>query len=113
MLFAGIAHAMGTRGEGGAGGGFAAIVPLLLMFVIFYFILIRPQQKQARKHQEFLRGLKTGDRVVTSGGVHGEVKGLTETTVTLEVADNVRIKVSRSAVTGSSLDAAATDRKTG
>jgi preprotein translocase subunit YajC len=98
-------------GQGGApdGGaaGFASFIPLVLMFVIFYFLLIRPQQKQAKKHQEFLRSLKAGDRVITSGGLHGVVTGLTETTVTLEVADKVRVKVSRAAVSGSSQEAAA------
>ena len=83
------------------------LLPILLMFVIFYFLLIRPQQKQARKHQDFIKNLKVGDRVVTTGGLHGEVKGLTETTVTLEVAEKVRVKVTRSAVSGSSQEAAA------
>jgi preprotein translocase subunit YajC len=82
------------------------LLPILLMFVIFYFLLIRPQQKTARKHQDFIKNLKIGDRVVTTGGLHGEVKGLTETTVTLEVAEKVRVKVTRSAVSGSSQDAA-------
>jgi preprotein translocase subunit YajC len=82
------------------------LVPILLMFVIFYFLLIRPQQKQARKQQEFIRNLKVGDRVVTTGGIHGEIKGLTETTMTLEIADKVRVKVTRSAVSGTSQDAA-------
>lgn len=106
FLFTGVAHAMGGKGEGGA-GGFAGLIPLLLMFVVFYFILIRPQQKQAKKHQEFVRNLKLGDRVVTSGGLHGEVRGLTDTTVTLEIADKVRVKVTRSAIGGSSQEAAA------
>jgi len=83
------------------------LLPILLMFVIFYFLLIRPQQKTARKHQDFIKNLKIGDRVVTTGGLHGEVKGLTETTVTLEVAERVRVKVTRSAVSGSSQEAAA------
>ncbi len=91
----------------------ASLVPLLLMFVIFYFLLIRPQQKQARKHQDFIRNLKPGDRVVTSGGMHGIVRGLTDTTVTLEIADNVRIKVTRSSVSGSVQEAAAPDAKSG
>jgi len=82
------------------------LIPILLMFVIFYFLLIRPQQKQARRHQEFIRNLKIGDRVVTTGGIHGEIKGLTETTLTLEIADKVRVKVTRTAVSGSSQDAA-------
>jgi preprotein translocase subunit YajC len=109
MITAGVAYAMGgSPGGGSAGGsGFLGFLPILLMFVIFYFLLIRPQQKQARKHQDFIRSLKVGDRVVTTGGIHGEIKGLTETTLTLEIADKVRVKVTRSAVTGSSQDAAA------
>jgi preprotein translocase subunit YajC len=83
------------------------LLPILLMFVIFYFLLIRPQQKQARKHQDFIKNLKVGDRVVTTGGLHGEVKGLTETTVTLEISEKVRVKVTRSAISGSSQEAAA------
>ena len=112
MVFTGLAYAMGGKGEG-AVGGYAGLIPLLLMFVVFYFILIRPQQKQARKHQDFVKNLKTGDRVVTSGGLHGIVTGMTDTTVTLEVADKVRVKVTRSAIGGSSQEAAAPDTKTG
>ncbi len=105
-LFTGVAYAMGGKGDGGA-GGMAGLIPLLLMFVIFYFLLIRPQQKQARKREEFIKNLKIGDRVVTSGGLHGEVKGMTDTTLTLEIADKVRVKVTRSAIGGSSQEAAA------
>ena len=112
MFFTGLAYAMGAKGEG-AGSGFASLIPLLLMFVVFYFILIRPQQKTARRHQDFVRNLKMGDRVVTSGGLHGIVSGLTETTVTLEIADKVRVKVTRSAIGGSSQEAAAPDSKSG
>ena len=83
-----------------AGGGFGAFVPLILIFVIFYFLLIRPQQKKAREHQQFLANLKKGDVVVTSGGLHGTVTGLTDKVVTLEIADNVRVKVSRGYVLG-------------
>ena len=112
MLFIGLAHALGAKGEG-AGSGFAGLIPLLLMFVVFYFILIRPQQKTARKHQDFVKNLKMGDRVVTSGGLHGTVSGLTDTTVTLEIADKVRVKVTRSAIAGSSQEAAAPESKSG
>jgi len=110
MAFTGIAYAMGGKGDGGA-GGIASLIPILLMFVIFYFILIRPQQKQARKHQDFIRNLKPGDRVVTTGGLHGTVTGMTDTTITLEIADKVRVKVTRSAVSGSSVDAATSEIK--
>jgi len=111
MLYAGVAYAMGGGSGGGltGGGGFASFIPIILIFVIFYFILIRPQQKQVRKHQDFITNLKVGDRVVTSGGIHGEVKGLTDTTLTLEIADKVRVKVTRNAVTGSSHEAATSE----
>ena len=106
MFMTGMAYAMGGS-PGGGGGGLMGLLPILLMFVIFYFLLIRPQQKQASKQREFIKNLKVGDRVVAAGGVHGEIKGLTDTTITLEIADKVRVKVTRSAVSGSSQDAAA------
>ena len=81
-------------------GGIASFLPLILIFVIFYFLLIRPQQKKVKEHQAFVAALKKGDKVVTNGGIHGEIKGLTETVVTLEIADNVRIKVSRAHIAG-------------
>lgn len=110
LMFAGVAYAMGGKPEGGA-GAMASLIPLLLMFVIFYFLLIRPQQKQASKHREFIKNLKPGDRVVTTGGLHGIVRGLTDTTITLEICENVRVKVTRSAVSGSSQEAAAPEKK--
>jgi len=107
MFVTGVAYAMGGSPGGGAGGGgLMGLLPILLMFVIFYFLLIRPQQKQASKQRDFIKNLKVGDKVVAAGGLHGEVKGLTDTTITLEIADKVRVKVTRSAVSGSSQDAA-------
>ena len=93
-----MAYAMGQRGgqEGAKGGGdFGGIIMLLAIFAIFYFILIRPQQKKAKEHQELIKNLKKGDEVITSGGIHGKITGLTDNIVILEVADKVRIKVSR------------------
>lgn len=90
--------------EGGAaapaGGGIKGFLPLILIFGVFYFLLIRPQQKKAKEHQAFLGSLKKGDLVVTNGGIHGKITGLTDAVVTVEIADNVRIKVSRSHVLG-------------
>jgi len=88
-----------------AGGGLASFVPLILIFVVFYFLLIRPQQKKAKNHQEYLRSLQKGEEVVTSGGIHGRITGLTDAVVTLEIADGVRIKVNRSAILTSAADA--------
>lgn len=92
----GIAYAMGTgAGGAGGGGGFSAFVPLILMFVIFYFLLIRPQQKKQKLHREMLENLKKGDRIITGGGIHGRITGLSDTTLTVEIADKVRVKVNR------------------
>ena len=96
-----LAYAMGSGGiggSGGEGGGFAAFVPLILMFAIFYFLLIRPQQKKAKQHREVLSALKKGDRVISSGGLHGLITGLTDDVVTMEIAPKVRVKVSRGSV---------------
>ena len=91
-----IAYAMsGTPGGEAAGGGFGAVVPLLLMFAIFYFLLIRPQQKKAKQHQEMINSLKKGDKVITSGGIHGQITAIDDTVATVEIADRVRIKISR------------------
>ena len=82
-----------------AGGGpstFVSMLPLVLIFAVFYFLLIRPQQRKAREHRNMLAQLKRNDDVMTTGGVFGKVQALTETEVTLEVASNVRIRVSRS-----------------
>jgi len=97
-----IAYAMGQSGQAadGAGGGFAAFIPIILMFVIFYFLLIRPQQKKAKEHQNMVNNLRKGDRVITSGGIYGEITAIDDNTVTVEIADKVRIKVSRPTIAG-------------
>jgi len=93
---------MGTGGgTGGQGGGFGAFIPLILMFAIFYFLLIRPQQKKAKLHKEMIGSLKKGDRIVSSGGLHGVITGLSDETVTAEIAPKVRVKISRGSVAGS------------
>ena len=73
---------------------------MVAMLGIFYFLLIRPQQKRQKEHKSMLSNLQKGDTIFTAGGIHGKITGLTETTVTLEVADKVRVKVNRSAVGG-------------
>ena len=91
-----IAYAMGTGGAGGEGAaGFSGFIPLILMFVIFYFLLIRPQQKKTKEHRQMISNLKKGDRIVTSGGIHGRITGMDDVTLTVEIADKVRVKVAR------------------
>ena len=91
-----IAYAMGTGGGAGQGaGGFSSLIPIVLMFVIFYFLLIRPQQKKSKEHREMINRLKKGDRIITSGGLHGRITAVSETTMTVEIADKVRVKIAR------------------
>jgi preprotein translocase subunit YajC len=95
-----LAYAMApSPGGGGNGGGILQILPLMIgMFAIMYFLIIRPQQKQRRERETLLRAIKKGDRVVTSGGLYGTVVGLSEHTVTLKVADQVKLDFERSAI---------------
>ena len=93
------AYAMGGN-FGGDAAGIGAFIPLILMFLIFYFLLIRPQQKRTKEHKEVLSNLKKGDMIITAGGIHGKITGLTDTIVTLEIADKVRVKVSRNQISG-------------
>jgi preprotein translocase subunit YajC len=89
-----IAYAQTAPGIGGP-GQMLSFLPLVLIFVVFYFLLIRPQQKKAKQHQEMLGKLKKNDEVMTSGGIYGKVVTLADNVVTLEVAPNVRIRVNR------------------
>lgn len=100
--------AWATNGAAAAspqGGGFMGFLPIILIFIVFYFLLIRPQQKKAKEHQGFVQNLKKGDEVVTNGGIYGKITGLTDKQVTLEIADNVRVKISRQYILGAASDA--------
>jgi preprotein translocase subunit YajC len=92
-----LAYAMGNMGGGSSGGGgdISFIIMMAVVFAIFYFLLIRPQQQKQKEIKKMLAELNHGDMVVTSGGIHGKVTALTDTVVTLEIADKTRIKVSR------------------
>jgi preprotein translocase subunit YajC len=89
-----IAYAQSTPGVGGP-GPMMTIFPFILIFAIMYLMVIRPQQKKTKDHQEMLNKLKKYDEVMTSGGIYGKVVDLKESVVTLEVAPNVRIRVNR------------------
>jgi preprotein translocase subunit YajC len=89
-----IAQAQTAPGFAGP-GPIMTILPFILIFVVMYFLVIRPQQKKAKDHQQMLAKLKKNDEVMTSGGIYGKVVALAENVVTLEVAPNVRIRVHR------------------
>lgn len=91
---------LGAAGGGDSAQGLVSFMPLIIIFVIFYFLLIRPQQKKQHRHKEMLGNLKRGDKVITTGGLYGTIEGLTDTTLQLKIATQVKIKVSRSAIAG-------------
>jgi len=76
----------------------ANFLPLIFMAVIFYFLLIRPQQRRQKEQQRLLANLKTGDKVITSSGIHGLIANVKDSTVLLKIADNVKIEVEKSSV---------------
>ena len=85
--------------DGGGLGGIEPLIPLVLIFVVFYFLLIRPQQKKAKAHREMIAGLRRGDRVVTSGGIVGQVQRVMgDTELSVEIAEGVRVRVMRSMI---------------
>ena len=89
------------RRQPGCGmGSWQSMIFLVLMFAVFYFLLIRPQQKKQKGHQQMLSALKVGDQVVTQGGMLGKITGFTDPYVVLEIQEKVRIKVLRSSVSG-------------
>lgn len=78
-----------------AAGGITSFLPIIILFVIFYFLLIRPQQKKAKEHRDMVANLKKGMRVITSGGIHGTITSTDDTTVGVEIAEKIKIKVVR------------------
>ncbi|MCJ7495953.1 MAG: preprotein translocase subunit YajC [Deltaproteobacteria bacterium] len=100
-MFNDLAYAMGgLPGGGGGASGLGSFLPLILMFVVFYFLLIWPQQKKSKAHRQVLASLQKGDSVVTASGIYGTITGITDTVVTLEIAEKVRIKLARNSIAG-------------
>ena len=98
MMLPGPLFAMGAPPEGGS--LWIQLIPFVLVIAIFYFIILLPARRKQQKVRQFLDGLKVGDRVVTTGGLYGQVTKLTDQIVQLQVADKVRIEVARASVGG-------------
>ena len=90
-----VAWAQGTSGSTGPGGGLLSLVPFVLIIVIFYFMLILPQQKRKKQADAMLAGLKKGDKVVTASGIWGTITNMGKETLTLQIADNTKIKIQK------------------
>ncbi len=90
---------MAQPGEGG-GGLMSTLVMFALIFLIFYFMIIRPQQRRQKERQKMLDSLQKGDKVITSGGLHGTIVGIEDKTLLIQIADNVKVKIERGSVAG-------------
>ncbi len=99
VLFAAFGPQSGASTQGTGGGSpMTLIFMIIAIFAVMYFLMIRPQQRQKRQHQDMLGQLGKGDKVVTSGGLHGTVAGIKDNSVIVKIADNVKVEVNRSAI---------------
>jgi preprotein translocase subunit YajC len=98
VLNVGFPVALSATGQ--PGNVIVQLIPFALVLAIFYFIILMPMKKRQKKVKEFLASLKVGDRVITSGGIHGSITKINDETLQLQVAQNVRLEVSRSAIVG-------------
>ena len=94
----GFVWAMGAAPEGGS--AWLQLVPFALVLAIFYFIILLPMKRKQQKVQEFLDALKVGDRIITTGGLHGQITRLSGESVQLQIAEKVRVEVAKAAIGG-------------
>jgi preprotein translocase subunit YajC len=88
-----------TQPQGqGQGSPFTSLIPLLLIMVVFYFFLIRPQMKRQKELKNFRESLKKGDRIITAGGIYGKINNISDNVITVDVGNNVLLKIDKSAV---------------
>lgn len=103
-MFINQAFAQETATAATEGSFLVSIAPLVLIFIIFYFLVIRPQSKRMKTHQEMLTALSKGDKVITGGGFYGTIKKVEDRFITVEIAKDVEVKVLRSTITGLQAD---------
>ena len=99
MSAMGMVPQQGQGAEGGGGLLGSPIFLIIMIFVLFYFILYRPEKRRKQQREEMLKSLERGDEVITGGGIYGKITAITDKAATVEVAPNVRIKVSRQQLT--------------
>jgi preprotein translocase subunit YajC len=87
-----------SPGQGDGPPAFLQLVPIILIFVVFYLFLIRPQSQQRKQHQQMLANVKSGDVIVTSGGIHGTIANIKEKTLVVRIADGVKIELDKASV---------------
>lgn len=84
--------------EAGGSAGMMNLIMIVALIAIFYFFMIRPQQRKQKEIRKFREGLNVGDRVITAGGIYAKIRAVKENTITLEIADNVRISIDKGSV---------------
>jgi len=94
MILSSIAWAQ-AGSEGDSSAGWTSLIPFLLIFVVFYFLLILPQQRRQKKQREMLGAIKKGEKIVTTGGIWGTITNLDKETVTVQIADNTKVRMQR------------------
>jgi preprotein translocase subunit YajC len=92
-----IAMAPAQQGQGG-GEIYSTLIMFALIIGIFYLMIIRPQQKRAKEREALLGQIKKGDKIITAGGIHGEIVGVDEKTLLIEIADKVKVKIERNSI---------------
>ncbi len=97
-LFISTAWAQAAGGGAAQGPGFSMFVPMILIFVIFYFLMIRPQQKQQKERKAQIAAIQKGDQVIMASGIYAKVVGVADKILTLEIADNVKVKADREGI---------------
>jgi preprotein translocase subunit YajC len=98
-----ILQAAAPTGQGGM-ANYSGIIMIVLLFVVFYFFMIRPQSKRQKEIRNFRAAMKVGDKVITSGGIYGRIKEISDDTILLEVDENVRIRVDKNSVFATAAD---------
>ena len=99
LFFVDPVYALGSTGGGESSGNpVAQLLPFILMFVVLYFLILRPQIKKQKTTQKMIEELKKGDKIVTSGGIHGVITNLKDDIISVKIAENVRVEMSRAAV---------------
>ena len=95
-----VSHAAAQAATGAAQPNpLMSLLPLIILFVVFWFLLLRPQMKRAKEHRELLSKLQKGDEVITSGGMAGRIEDISDSFVTVEIAEKVSVTVQRGAIT--------------
>ena len=100
LLFMGGCAAPEGAPEGGGTSTIYMIVFLVLIFALFYFVMIRPQRKKQKEHQQMTQELKRGDRVITIGGIHGQIESVSEDSVVIKVESGMTIRMARNSIAG-------------